>query len=183
MALIELVIKGTHAGQEVVNVHHYTIVSGGEAALVDEWMGGCGDLYLACLSSAYAGQEVVGTNLDTHTQYVGVFTGPGTIVAAGLPPQAAGIITWRTAMVGRMYRGRTYMPAVPEFNSDDGIIDGTLIAAYSAYAYQMLQGMQQAVGASMVIYHKTPHTYTPVTASLVRSIVYTQRRRTVGRGS
>lgn len=107
-------------------------------------------------------------------------------------PQLAGVITWQSALQGRSYRGRTYLPGIPEARAEAGVLDATMLAAMDDFADGFL-GLFGPSGSNTkwqfgVISHRhnnvptVPPVWTAVTAYAVRSTVYTQRRRTLGRG-
>ena len=61
--------------------------------------------------------------------------GSGTGGAVSLPRQVAGLTTWRTALAGRKYRGRTYWPFPPAaFDVGDGTPTVAAVTAMNAVA-------------------------------------------------
>lgn len=102
-----------------------------------------------------------------------------------LPPQVAGLVTLRTALAGRAYRGRKYIPFVSE---DDSDINGHPTAAIlilmqalaSVYASVTVVNNAGATGTATltpVIYNRAAHTTQPITSYIARSSWATQRRR------
>lgn len=109
--------------------------------------------------------------------------GAGSAGATGLPKQSCGLITWRTGLIGRPFRGRTYMP-FPASAADTG--DGLPTAAYvtllGTFAVNYLTPL--AISASgrtatlvPAIYHRALHTADRILTSLQRTAWATQRRR------
>lgn len=110
-----------------------------------------------------------------------------------LPPQAAVVLSWKTALAGRSYRGRTYMPGLTEGNQEKGDLSGAIITNFTTIITQMIN----VFGVSgtdpnwrFVIIsrwsngvERNPPTSQDVTSGLVRPYVYNQRRRTIGVGS
>lgn len=125
----------------------------------------------------------------TYTNVVGNL---GTQDAA--PPVNALVVSWRTALAGRAYRGRSYQFGFHEADQDNGL---WLAAGPVAAADLMVTNMLATFGPGgtdanwqFVIISRTlngairtPPVGTPVTAGISRQPVYTQRRRIVGYGS
>lgn len=122
-------------------------------------------------------------------------TGLQTLGAGGelLPPQSAQVLTWRTALAGRSYRGRTYLSGYGTLEQVGGVwtaghmtsINGqatAFLARYNAatgvYAHWGLCVISRQLNGVVRV---TP-VGTDVTAYQARSTVYTQRRREVGVG-
>lgn len=109
-----------------------------------------------------------------------------------LPPQDAMVVTFRTLLKGRAYRGRMYLPGW----SEGAQSNGTWGAAYTGYANDFATELRRLYDGDTVnpnyrlgvisrflngVERVTP-VITPVVSHTVRSTVYTQRRRTVGHG-
>lgn len=115
--------------------------------------------------------------------------GPGTQVADALPPVASMLFTKRTALAGRAFRGRMYLPFWSEASSDAN--GDPLVAALAlgkAIADVLLAPTLWDDGANgvyltPVIWHRTTKSYTEVTTYLARTKWATQRRRSqINRG-
>jgi hypothetical protein len=92
--------------------------------IVNDWRVNLESLWTPLFTSAvriqrYAAFNLVPFNTDSYSQTVDVPGAQGVITA---PALVAGIITWRTGLRGRRYRGRTYVGGVG--NSD--IVNGRL---------------------------------------------------------
>lgn len=110
-----------------------------------------------------------------------------------LPPQCALVLSWRTSLSGRSYRGRSYVPGLPEQHQNAGTWSATAISNITNFCASIL-GIYGPAGSDpnwefAVISRvqngvrlATP-VATPIESYLVRSTVYTQRRRTIGVGS
>lgn len=108
---------------------------------------------------------------------------PGTVIGDALPGQVCGLITLRTEMAGRRFRGRVYVPWPAESDSD---LNGQPTIAYvgrlnalgTAYV-----GSQVVVGAlgtttiQSVIFGRSTGTTTSITNIRSRQRFATQRRR------
>ena len=105
------------------------------------------------------------------------------------PNNVAGVVSFLTDQRGRSYRGRNYVPGIPEPSWQDSISMTTGAAAALAAAYADLEDVATATGAEHVVvskYHdKAPRVAgiaTPVTAYRVDTKFDSQRRRLSGRG-
>lgn len=114
----------------------------------------------------------------------------GTNTAQSLPPQDALVISWRTALKGRSFRGRTYVPGLTEVNQDAGIWGSATTAAYDTWADAFLARYSASDPASHWRFgvvsevtgglKRVTPIITPVSNFGVDAEVFTQRRR--GRG-
>lgn len=109
----------------------------------------------------------------------------GTGSASLLPRQVSGIITARTALAGKSYRGRLYIP-FPGTGDLDGTILAKPIASYqtrlNALGAALLPGFTAGVGGNTnsfapVIFSKKLSASTPITQFLGQLLWATQRRR------
>jgi hypothetical protein len=142
--------------------------------------------------------------------FAGVFTapvvGPGNI-GETLPPQCAMVTTLQTGITGRRRRGRSYMFGLGETQQNEGFWASTYTTAIQT-AWNTFLGLYGANGTSpewelgiwseriatgcvrnpVTGEHEHPDppqpelAFTPVVSALVRSTVFTQRRRTRGHG-
>lgn len=132
-----------------------------------------------------------GTGIQYDLTYSAVTGSDGTSEA--LPPQCAAVISWRTSLAGRSYRGRTYLAGNVEAAQNNGVWGATQQTNMTNLAVNILAiwgptgtdaNWEFAVisrtqnGAPLV----SP-VATPIQTYLIRSTVYTQRRRTIGVGS
>ena len=109
--------------------------------------------------------------------------GKGTILGNSAPLQDAGIISLRTANVGRAYRGRVYVPFLAQASID---VNGQALAAYTVSLLDLGNDYTQnvvVVGATgtttlqPLLWHKKTNSGTTLTHYLVRNGIGTQRRR------
>ncbi len=110
-----------------------------------------------------------------------------------MPPKDALVITWNTASKGRSYRGRTYETGRVEAGQTNGVWIASTLTLANSFATAML-GRYGPAGTnpdwrlsvisrySAGVERAVPIA-TLVTGFAVRSIVYSQRRRTIGYGS
>jgi hypothetical protein len=121
-------------------------------------------------------------------------------------PQLALVISWRSTQAGRKHRGRTYVPGLPDSQENNGTWNSSVRTNASDYADDMLErygSTETDTNFDFGIFTRAkPITYsidrltgeitthpaysagwTNISGYLVRSIVYTQRRRTLGVGT
>lgn len=163
-----------------------------KTALVKNTSGG----FLACTvgaigSAALTVRDVVpGTGAPAQIAYTNV---PGSLATDSWPPQCASVISWRTALAGRSYRGRTYLPPGDEGNQARGAISAALVTLIGAAATQMLTVFGPAGTNGKwqfgVITRRhngvptIPPQWNAVTSALIDPTVKTQRRREIGVGA
>lgn len=144
-------------------------------------------------------------------RFEGLFTAPsfGAQTGDGMPPQCAVVTTLGTGISGRRRRGRYYMAGFGENIQNGGTIAGTPVTdMQTSWTAQLAKyigtgtdlvwrlgvwSQTTATGCKPGVNH--PHTPTqvaspnpgdafrPVSSVVVKNIVYTQRRRTIGVGS
>lgn len=140
----------------------------------------------------------------------GLFTGllPGAYTGEGLPPQCALVTTLYTGLSGRSRRGRHYLGGIAEARQTAGTYLNTELTTYTtAWAAQLAQftpagtdpnfalGVWSFTIASGCTARKEPPwgmastgtslpnmAFNPVDRVVPRAIVYSQRKRTIGRG-
>lgn len=185
-------------GQTFVNTFHYrqeNFVLGAEAEdLANQWLTDVMPLYLPLLMSSSVVQtiEVRQVTGDPLTGFDLPVVQPGTIAGEQLPPQSAPLISWRTSVLGRRNRGRSYLPAPSEGTQTAGSLSAGYIATAEAFAVGVKQLLVLAVLQwQFVIYGKAcpdcdpvrTENIIPVTSHIIRADIATQRRRRVGTGS
>lgn len=196
-----LAFRGVELGQEYVNVFHIKFLT---IAATPATAGSRIDTLL------YA--PVVATRMTNDFHFTGIhgrqlsvpapvydsaYALAGGVATDNLPPQSAMVATLRTGFAGRSKRGRLYFGAFPESAQVDGVWDAAWVTAFQ----NALDAMVAALGLggtdpdyqwgvwSRVLGGEDPGPYnlaagwTPITAAVVRSTVYTQRRRAIGIGS
>lgn len=112
------------------------------------------------------------------------FSGGGLAGAAGLPPGTSGVITFRTPLAGRSWRGRIYVPFPSE--ADNGDVTGRPVAGYvtnlAALGLLYRTPTTQTVGGDSVtlemgVFSRKVPAFTVVTQHVARDRWATQRRR------
>lgn len=193
--VFRLSVVGSNQGiSELVNVHYYQQISAGAgvtgADLVEAWVAAALPSFLTTFSSAcfVSGFEV--RNMTQPEFGVDVAVDPienGERTGQMLPPQNAPVISWRTGLIGRRRRGRSYGWPGSEDDQNAGQMNTawqTSLALYAAAAIEV---------ANLATYHKViysdqpdldpPLLVTPVTNAVIDVILGSQRRRRPGVGS
>lgn len=129
--------------------------------------------------------EVRGATDPTYGEDFPITPVTGGVAGEALPFQTAPLISWRTALIGRANRGRTFLPPTGESQASSGVLIAGFQTGMNLFIASML-AMNSAnalyAGWELVIWGGTPPTAKPVTAGIVRQLVATQRRRVPGVG-
>lgn len=199
--LYSLSATGALYGSQVVNVwgfRQFSSIPGfmGQV-LIDEWQASCQTAYTGCFPT-----DVVLNMLraravwpDTHQVAEEAVSsgGGGMLTGDAGPNQVAAIITWRTALAGRAYRGRTYLPGISTGHLIDGQLNSTYLSGLNGFIIAMMgafgpsgssTNFQLVVISRWLNKVERPNPIgTQVTAGVPRSIPGTQRRRRIGVGA
>lgn len=210
LPVARLSVEGLLFNNQVVNIHHFECRVDGNLAnvteailnnLISAWREECESLYLAPLSQQYSlrkltARSVVAPVLIAEYTYSNPPVGGQTIDS--MANQVAAIISWRTGIAGRRYRGRTYVSGLPEQAMTGGQIEQGTLNALTLYANE-LAVMDDGLGGSFqlcIVSDPDSHlpqptpppgkrqaTYDIATQYIIRPIPGTQRRRRIGVGS
>lgn len=199
-SVYRLAVENTFTGNDqIINVFHYKQVAVGGAQpgateLGDEWIADVLPAYRALLSGRITVlgltiREVTGTEEAEFTvNQNGLLESAADIT----PLQTAPLISWRTGVAGRSFRGRTYLPPIPETHQDAGNLNSTYVGLMEDFA-EAAKVIENAVTVDLFqlgIWStvednapRVPPVFTPVTAYVIRSVTGGQNRRRQGRGS
>lgn len=143
--------------------------------------------YIALLSSNARYRGIGTKKIVPFPATVEVFSGinadDGGVASDILPRQVCGVITKKTGLAGRAFRGRVYIPFAAE---DDNQVSGIPEVPYTARLATLANLFEDTVVAGVggntnsfapVLFHRDGATYTPITECVARSIWGTQRRR------
>ena len=186
--------------QELVNVLHYQqggvlVLDEPGPDLVQAFQLAAEAAFSACFGSACAiRQYQVRGVTDPTYGFDLVLTEP---VAGGLggemwPPQDASLIKWSTGLIGKSFRGRSYVWPATEGHQNSGRISSGLRTNLIAYAEEAVfigDGLATAtwqMGVLSTVHNGVPRAepvFTPVVEGIVRDFVFTQRRRHALRGA
>jgi hypothetical protein len=188
-------------GQELVCNFHYQqedalILDTPGEDLVQAWREEVEDLWLATFSSAALldHYEVRGVTDPTYgfDFSIGEPRPVGGIGGEALPAMTSAIVTWRTALIGRSNRGRTYMWQIGESSQSGGRVTNAYIALMDAWASAAQEidttlthaGWNLGVLSRFHNHNKRPEpVFNLVTDHRNNSLLGTQRRRRLGVGS
>lgn len=179
-------------GQQFVVSHHYRQTldfpgSTGAEQVIEAWQSDCQSAFLATVPIGagilkFVARGILG-NLEQFEKPVSLIQ--GTKSGDPLPPNAPPIISWRTGLFGRRFRGRTFMPSGTETDQSGGEINSTFVNLLTSYGNSTLSITASVAGDTFehVIFSKTGNVVTPVTSFVVRTTLATQRRRRLGTGA
>lgn len=194
-----ITIQETNTSTYILNVMHFKAITSGCTAtsLITDWRTNIETLHRATIASAanivrYHAFNLVPFSTDFAEQRVNV---TGTAGAGLLAPIVSWITTWRSALPGRRYRGRTYWGPMTTSAS----IGGKLNASTTAGTYFALpNGILTRYGAtgvsadtrigvwSRVLGNQSPpHNaagFTQITSFTVQANLGSMGTRRIGRG-
>jgi len=159
-----------------------------EAAVLG-WMNVIYPLYADCLSDAIGLKECKARFLPlSPEQHLFLGTGEkGTQTGDPIPNQVAPIVSWRTSLIGRSYRGRTYLPPCSESQSSGPNLTGAQLVLMSTFATAAISFTDTANGNGawrLAIWsEKMQDVSANVESFIVPSAPGTQRKRRAGEGS
>jgi hypothetical protein len=184
----EIRIVWAYAGTDwALNVLHAQL-PGGESVnqgLADGW---ATDLSAAHTSSGLEALQPTAVSLDrvgvrdlrtaNQPMHEANIASAGTSANDLLPRAASLVVTMRTSLAGRSFRGRSY---VPGFDEAQNTVEGTAVPAATAAATAWIAAIRTAAtarGHTLAVGSVKLGISTPVTAQIVRDNVWdTQRRR------
>lgn len=146
------------------------------------WQGATG-IYLA--SAASDSSQFTKTNVYVQ-QEIGLVGGEfvsntnGTRSSQPPSPQVALICKKRTALVGRRYRGRMYLPAALLTQANvgpSGIVDAGALATIQSRCDSFLSGLSTIEYPMVLLHTHAPFTPTVVSSLQLEQLIGTQRRR------
>lgn len=178
--------------QQLVNVFHYrqegTIGNTNGIELIDGWIQDVQPEYLACISDQCAITKMEVRRTDNPA--IGVDYSPdpiatGLLTGDAMSPNNPAIITWRTFLFGRSYRGRTYMWPGDEVGVEAGQVNTTysdLLDIFATAAQNITESVTGAV-YQLQVWSPTLNSAEPVQSWQVQPFLGVQRRRRSGTGA
>jgi hypothetical protein len=202
MAVWRVTVSGSlYTDEQWANVFHVDkgggasdsdIMDAFEALYSTNHTGGGLSLLFPCTGNAFGG--VIGVQMRRITMQAVVSPGVpierlvshngGQSTPGGLPVEVSLVISWRTALAGRSFRGRTYMPPWHENKNDD--TGGTFPSPDSATITGQLVNIEGFLGdlvaadAPLVVYSRKLGEAHTVTGGFIDHAWDTQRRRGAG---
>lgn len=194
---IQISTHCTQEGSQRVNDFSYKYLGSGASTptlsdlniMAQGWWAFCGVNYRALCSPTLNVDYVTARWLDPAGpplvgQYLVPQPAPGTGGATALPSNAAAVISFRTGLAGRAYRGRAYIPGLTTASATGSTLSNTYLAALQSLANNVIfftnasgSTPVQAVVASFV-----NQVLTPMITFVIDSAVDSMRRRLIGRG-
>ena len=157
------------------------------AALAADWWTVNGPSLQTMMAQAVVYQSVTIRDLNDATGAEGVYTIPvnthGNLTGDPVPFNAAAVISWRSATVGRRGRGRWYATGIPEDQCSGNSLSSTLqtLLLAAGVVLNSYTGTG-AVPATPVVASRVGHVLYDITQVVVDAFIDSQRRRLQGRG-
>lgn len=176
--------------QQLVNVWHYKqldptiIISAGEG-LTAAWVDQVQAAFLKTFAGGAALQSlsVRGVSDPTYGFDLDIDGHPSGTGGSGdeLPPMNAAVITWKTGLIGRSYRGRTFCWPISESSQAHGVCTSGYLADLQSFGDTAIVVsnvlLPQNGSWQMVIHSATHGVNTLVTQAVARPQIHLQRRR------
>lgn len=159
---IEVKALGDQNGVPVVNVWHVdngaTVTDGDLADVADAVETWFKTYPLPYMHESYALNQVVATDISAaggHQVVNNITTGNvGGNTTDPANAAAAVVYSWRTARIGRSYRGRTYIGALPAASlADAQNVTSGIVTAYATHATNLIDAIS-ALGKTLVVLSK-----------------------------
>lgn len=194
--IVQLVVQGEIEGQQTNNVLHYKVMeSAGAGATMTEFFTAWAAInqadWLDAVSAEWEmislrGQVVLPVKLDPVIELTAGAT-VGTIAGDSLPSMNAAVLSWRTGIASRKKRGRTYIAGIPESGTTKSVLTAAQIGLLTNLKDDLITEVVAGAGGNtanlrLIVRSLTGGGETVITTGEVRSTVYTQRRRILGRG-
>lgn len=184
MPLYRVAAEYEASGTQLVNVWHVDGPASSEALIGNAFESAVWPRLQNVMGLTVNGVQVVVTDVDQLTQAVVPLTGTGSQSGDLLPLQAAALISWRTGLIGRANRGRSYIPGLTEGAQSGGVIEALTLNNLNVLGNAILVTWTGLFAGQLVIRHNTTlPSWTTVTAFILRNIMATQRRRRPGVGT
>lgn len=191
-------------GNVIVNTYHIAPDAGGwtgadRTAIANYWIGRLKTFYDSCVTGGLRGGGTIGSVVVEYEHNEAPKYVPATAVSVATGSggtlqslQLAACVSWRTALAGRSYRGRTYLGPLTSTGVSMPALAPGLVSAINAAATVLIAGASgtfrlHVVSKSGLHWHKTgSHTYTsssytgtstPITSGSTTSAVRTMRSR------
>lgn len=156
---VEVVLKTLVTGVPVINRWYVQAVGGVDETFMDDVAAAIDGWVTASLSNIQCNemlyQNIVIKNMDVENgleKIYDVTTVGGAVTTRQTPNNAAIVISWRTPLTGRNYRGRTYLGSVPVSVTEDAThISSAAATAYAGVAEDLVDAIDAAGGVLVVV--------------------------------
>lgn len=179
-------------GQQTINVFHYiettTPAGSAEAALAQGFGAGVASEVKNAASVEWELEKISVQQIRPLPPLLPVedasAAGPGAVAGESLPTSVAAVVTKRTGLAGRAYRGRSYFAGVPQSQEVDSQLSSAALLLWQDVADQMAQPISVAPSGAFdpIVYHRALGTGNVIVSGLARPVLRNQRRRQVGKG-
>jgi len=184
LSIYRCAVRISNGAENYFNIFHISLAGSNAQGVAEDFSDlGAASAYLNVLPSSVVLEDITVTKLDDMTQGTHVISTNGTVSGDVCPPQDSAVITWRTSMVGRRYRGRTYVPCIPESAQQFGVLTAPHQSSLEDLADALVNGWADGMGGSLVVFHKDLNTSTDIINWIVRATIRSQRRRQLGVGT
>jgi len=190
---IEVVLNAIQNGVPNVNVYHVRDSAVHDAALMETYADAFDAWWVAnlqaILSNSYVLSNITVTSMETGTgpQFIKSFSSghQGALTGEQVAGNGAACISWRTASIGRSYRGRTYLGGLDAAATDTSVALATSFASAVASAAAALTTAVAAAGGVLSVLSRYANLVarvtgllTDITSIIVDTKIDSQRRRT-----
>lgn len=156
------------------------VVQLGDWATANNFQGATNTSLMGLLVDDIILQDITLTTLTPGgaLQAVEAVNQAGSIAQLPLPNEAALVTTWRTALVGRSFRGRSFWPglAVTQMEANGTLNNGST-ATFQTTFNALVDGIKSGTNSVMAVHSPTLLQANEVTSVTVRDIVHHQSRR------
>ncbi len=104
-------------------------------------------------------------------------SGGGAPGGTDMPPQVAIVVSWKTVLSGRSFRGRTYLgPVNRDCALSTGLIDPSIQTAIQTETDELTSALSE-ISMDLAVWSRTLNSFHRVTSSSIGNVFDTQRRR------
>lgn len=182
-------IIGNAYSSQIVNTFHVRQVSGLIGTIQDDiksvWDSEVKTSYLALLASGYASERLNVIKVSSGIPEGGdaSLSGAGTAIGEALPLTAAGVVSVRTGVPGRRFRGRMYLGPFTENDQVSSTLSGAKLTSIATFVTNMKAAFSASDQFLWVVWSEVGGFSTPVTTTINRPVMGTIRRRRPGQGA
>jgi len=190
---IEIVLNAVQNGVPIVNAFNVKDTATHDAALLESYANAVltwwRDTISDIISNSYVLQNIKVTSLAASTgpQFILPVTtdNQGSLTGEQVAGNAAVVVSWRTANIGRSFRGRTYQGGLDAAATDTAQTVSSAFAAGVADSFQALLDAIETVGGVLCVLSRfadkvarVTGILTEITSIIVDTKIDSQRRRT-----
>jgi len=190
---VKVEFNAVQNGVPIVNVYHVKDAATLDETRLEEWATVFHDWWVAniqpVISNSYVLTNITVTALEVSTgpQFVMSFTSgnQGALTGEQVAGNAALVISWRTASLGRSFRGRTYLGGLDAAATDTAqVVSSSFATAIIGAAEALLTAVTTAGGVLAVLSRYTALALrvtgllTEIISVVVDTKIDSQRRRT-----